>query len=168
MYRCSILASFTHQLEKGQQDVNPRVCMNKHREKERVRGCWERRNARVLYGGLSSWPSSFPSLRLYGFHDASLRHGITAGSLDLLNWVRHFRWRDPSKILSVFSSPLQRTSEGLPTDTITTTIEGARSFYSRSTRVAFVFVPKGSAILNLWYSATLGLGHRKTSVVSES
>lgn len=95
------------------------------------------------------------------------------GSLDSVNWVRHFRWRDPSKILIVSSSPRERTSEGLPTDTITTTIttititmEGL--LYTGSTRVAFVFTPQRVRHFEFMIPSHSGLGHRKTSVVSES
>lgn len=103
-------------------------------------------------------PSTISTTRVYG-------------SLGSVNWVRHFRWRDPSKILIVSSSPRERTSEGLPTDTITITtititMEGL--LYTGSTRVAFVFTPQRVRHFEFMIPSHSGLGHRKTSVVSES
>lgn len=89
-------------------------------------------------------------------------------SPDSLNWVRHFQWLDPSKSLAASSlqpsHPLvfvRENSEGLPTYP-----DAAKP--SNTSRVAFVFTPGGTAILNLWYRESTVLGHRKTSVVSES
>lgn len=73
-------------------------------------------------------------------------------SSDSLNWVRHFQWLDPSKSLAASSleppHPLvflvRENSEGLPTYP-----DPAKP--SNTSRVAFVFTPEGTAILNLWY-----------------
>lgn len=99
--------------------------------------------SRVPFKGRRSFVFSFPPLTV------SMTH-VHHASPDSLNWVRHFRWLDPSKSLAASSSlpsslpaalPCKgRVRKGYPPPPTLQAGEGRGRGVTN--RVAFVFAPK--------------------------